>query len=74
MGTKPTLQQPASTCFVANQNRAPSRSGSVLKREQYGDVAISASLTPVAFNGRESFGMSPQLTPLGQVRAFLLTE
>ncbi|KAK7099364.1 hypothetical protein V1264_003512 [Littorina saxatilis] len=66
MGAKPTLQQSASTCFVASQNRAPSRSGSVMKREQYGEVATTASFTPVAFNGRESYGMSPQLTQLGQ--------
>ncbi|XP_076471939.1 DNA-binding protein RFX6-like isoform X3 [Babylonia areolata] len=70
MGTKPTLQQSASTCFVASsQNRAPSRSDSAMKREQYGgDVATSASFAAAgAFgSGRDSFGMSPQLTPLGQ--------
>ncbi|KAL8573109.1 hypothetical protein ACOMHN_027369 [Nucella lapillus] len=75
MGTKPTLQQTASTtCFVASsQNRAPSRSDSVMKREQYGDPHMA---TPAPFpatgaaaygSGRDAFGMSPaQLTPLGQ--------
>ncbi|XP_025086183.1 DNA-binding protein RFX6-like isoform X1 [Pomacea canaliculata] len=64
-GSKPTLQQPASTCFVATQNRAPSRSGSALKREHYNDVPTNGPFTPVQYNGRDSYGVSPQL-PLGQ--------
>ena len=69
LGSKPTLQQQASTCFVASGNRTPSRSGSVLTKQEYRDVTSNAGFTPLApYNGaRDSYGMSPQLPPIAQV-------
>lgn len=74
-GAKPSLQQPAGTCFVASQNRTPSQS-ETLKREIYGDSITSSSQYPHGqVTGSDVFALSPHLsslTSITQVRRFAI--
>ncbi|CAL1534755.1 unnamed protein product [Lymnaea stagnalis] len=63
MGAKPNLQQPAGTCFVANQNKTPSQN-EALKREIYGENVISPFSHAVHAPGRDALGVTRHLTSL----------
>ncbi|KAH9505379.1 DNA-binding protein rfx6 [Bulinus truncatus] len=72
-GVKPTLQQPAGTCFVASQSKTPTQQlGEGLKREDCGGdraAPSSPSYRHLPPAGRDLYGLTPhglQFAPISQ--------